>query len=171
MSLIPTSPPSLVGWLLGLLPWWAWAALVALMVTAAAGKGWQAGSGHVQARWNAEKAERVQQALEASQEARRIEQQRAAKVQEIQDGKDADLRRINARLGAALEQLRNRPNRPADLPEAGRAACAGASGAELSGPDASFLEREAARADALRRELGACQERERAALSQPAKPE
>jgi hypothetical protein len=85
MSLIPTSPPSLVGWVLGFLPWWAWAALVALALATATGMGWQQGAGHVQARWNAEKATRVQQALEASQEARRLEQARAAKVQEVQD--------------------------------------------------------------------------------------
>lgn len=83
--LIPTRAPSLVGWVLGFLPWWAWAALVALAVATATGMGWQQGAGHVQARWNAEKATRVQQALEASQEARRIEQARSRNVQESQD--------------------------------------------------------------------------------------
>lgn len=55
-------------------------------------------------------------------------------------------------------------DRPARLPEPARAACAGASGAELSQPDAGFLVGEAARADELAIALRACQARERAAF-------
>lgn len=138
------------------LPAWLW------LVAALAGWGW----------WNshqlrAERAAAAQARAEATQEARRFEQAHAARVQEIQDAKDADLRRIGGRLAAALDRLRDRPKRPADMPEAGRAACAGATGAELSGPDAAFLAGEAARADTLRAELGACQERERAGRLKP----
>jgi hypothetical protein len=61
--------------------------------------------------------------------------------------------RINDRLADALERLRKRPER---MPDQARAACQGATGAELSGPDAGFLEREAARADELRSALTAC---------------
>jgi hypothetical protein len=85
MTLIPTRAPSLVGWVLGFLPWWAWAALVALALATSAGLGHRAGAAGVQQRWDAEKAAAARQALEASQEARRIEQARAAKVQESQD--------------------------------------------------------------------------------------
>lgn len=115
--------------------------------------GWQVRS------WKADADDRAraEQMLEATQEARRMEQARAARVQETQDAKEAELRRISARLADALERLRNRPDR---LPEPARAVCQGATGAELSGRDAAFLSRLAARADDLRAALAACQDRE-----------
>ena len=61
----------------------------------------------------------------------------------------ADLDRIAA-------GLRDRPERPAGVPENPRPACAGASGAELSRTDAEFLVGEAARADRCRAGLEAC---------------
>ena len=64
-----------------------------------------------------------------------------------------DRSRISTDLADALERLRERPER---LPEPARAACHGGTGAELSGEDAGFLEREAARADELRSALNAC---------------
>ena len=64
-----------------------------------------------------------------------------------------EVRTINTRLADALERLRKRPER---LPDPARAACEGGTGAELSGPDAGFLEREAARADELRAAVSAC---------------
>jgi len=104
-----------------------------------------------------EREEITEEMLEATQEARRIEQRRATIQQEITDAKDAEIRRIRSRLDDALERLRNRPER---LPEASRPACQGSTGRELSGRDAAFLERLAARADELRAALQACQERE-----------
>jgi hypothetical protein len=104
-----------------------------------------------------ESASHLEQIVEDTNEARRFEQARAARIQESNDVKDATIRGINARLADALLRLHNRPER---LPEPARAACQGASGAELSGSDAGFLEREAARADSLRAELAACQDRE-----------
>lgn len=120
-----------------------------------------AGGGYLKGRHD-EHASHLEQLLHDTNEARRIEQRAAANRQEADDAKDAELRRVRDRLGAALDELRHRPER---LPEPARATCAGATGAELSGPDAAFLEREAARADDLRAELGACQTRERAALT------
>ena len=64
-----------------------------------------------------------------------------------------EVRTINARLADALERLRKRPER---LPEPARKACEGATGAQLSGPDAGFLSREAARANELRSALEKC---------------
>ena len=55
-----------------------------------------------------------------------------------------DVDSLNARLVDALGRLRDRPVRAS---EATRANCEGASGAELSRPDAEFLTREAARGD------------------------
>lgn len=104
-----------------------------------------------------ESAAHTQATLEFTNEARKLERQSASRQQEIADGKDAALRRINARLSDSLERLRDRPNR---LPETTRTACEGTTGGQLSGPDAAFLERLAARADAVREELKACQDRE-----------
>jgi hypothetical protein len=64
-----------------------------------------------------------------------------------------EVRAINARLADALDRLRQRPAR---MPEPAREACKGSTGAELSGDDAGFLVREAARADELREALRAC---------------
>ena len=74
-----------------------------------------------------------------------IAQQKQAQADEVAG--------INARLADALERVRKRPER---LPEPARATCEGATGSELSRPDATFLEREAARADEQRAALSAC---------------
>lgn len=68
----------------------------------------------------------------------------------------ADVDRVGRDRDAALRSLRNRPERPANLPEAPRTECQGATGAELSRSDAEFLVWEAARADELRAGLVAC---------------
>jgi hypothetical protein len=96
-------------------------------------------------------------AFDASEQAREVERLASKTRQGIEDAKNAEIRVIRGRLDAAVERLRNRPDR---LPEASRPACAGATGAELSGRDAAFLERLAARADDIRAELKACQNRE-----------
>lgn len=77
---------------------------------------------------------------------------RAEKSAKIEGDKDDEIRAIRDRLDVALDRLRKRPERPATP----SATCSGASGSELSGPDATFLEREAARADTLRAALRAC---------------
>lgn len=89
--------------------------------------------------------------LETARETERLANRAAAALKEK---RDAEVRRINARLADALERLRNRPER---MPEPSRPACRGSTGAELSGPDGGFLEREAARADELRAALAQCQ--------------
>lgn len=99
---------------------------------------------------------RAEQVHEAEREARRMEQARAARVQETQDAKEAELRRISARLADALERLRNRPGRlPRDPAHPGQ--CDGATGKELSRDDAAFLARFAAERDEIAAQLEACQ--------------
>jgi hypothetical protein len=71
----------------------------------------------------------------------------------LQENRDAESIRINDRLADALERLRSRPERRA---AAATPACEGSTGAQLSGPDGGFLEREAARADQLREALRQC---------------
>lgn len=100
----------------------------------------------------------------------RLEKERAdaqaaarAKEHQLQEVYDATTKRQAARLAgvqrtldAALDSLRDRPERPAGMPEGARSGCAGGSGAELSRADAEFLAREAARADGLRAGVEAC---------------
>jgi hypothetical protein len=97
---------------------------------------------------------------EQEHEARMFEQARATKLQEIDDVKATELRSVAARADALASELRSRPYDR--VPSASQASCSGGSGAQLSGRDAQFLVGLAARADSLRTELGACQERERA---------
>lgn len=116
-------------------------------VLAAAGAGYVKGRSDMDAVWQG-------RALIAEREAHEREQQLQEATNEISRKYQNDRSRIGSQLADALEQLRNRPDR---MPEPARAACKGGSGAELSGPDAGFLEREAARADELRAALDACQ--------------
>jgi len=100
-------------------------------------------------------AEQTAADLAASAENRRIEQRRQSMAGEITKAKDAKIRHINDLLVAALDELRNRPERRSSA--AGDPAdCKGSTGADLSRPDAGFLAREAARADTLRAGLEAC---------------
>ena len=123
---------------------------VLAIVAALIGAGWTVNSWRTTARLAVE--QRDQQA-----QARRIEAQRNEKQQRINDELQRQTRLVGARLADVLAGLRNRPER---LPEPAREACQGASGAELSGPDAAFLVRLAARADQLRADLTACQDGE-----------
>lgn len=65
-----------------------------------------------------------------------------------------EINSIAAERDAAAGRLRDA--RKARMPEAARAECQGGTGAELSGPDAEFLVREAARADTVRAALTSC---------------
>ena len=91
---------------------------------------------------------------EAAEKARNEERKRQAKInkvlQEQIDEKDA----INTRLTDDIKRLQHRESRR--LSEAAKARCQGATGAELSSPDAEFLAREAARGDKIRAALNAC---------------
>jgi len=71
---------------------------------------------------------------------------------------DRKVRAIRSDLDDALGRLRDRPDRPAALPEGPRPECQGGTGAELYRADAEFLVREAARADVVRAGLVACYE-------------
>jgi hypothetical protein len=126
-----------------------WLAAVLALLAAYAGGRWH--------QYKADQKDIAASALTQSETARLRERSMQVTQQRIQDEQAARLRSIDARLAAALQRLRDRPGR---LPEPARAACAGATGAELSGPDGSFLAGEAARADVLRAALDACQRRE-----------
>ncbi len=103
-------------------------------------------------------AEYTKKLLEASELAREREQVMVASADKIRKEKDAQIASLNSRLGAALDGLRQRPQRSPSTPQSPPAACscAGTTGAELSREDAEFLVREAARADSLRTALEQC---------------
>lgn len=115
---------------------------------------WHAhGSNAADARWSAKiTAER----LAATEAARAKETMWQGVVNETAKNYQAKVAGVRRNLDVALDSLRDRPERPGNLPDHPRADCAGASGAELSGADAEFLAREAARADEQRAGLDAC---------------
>lgn len=91
--------------------------------------------------------------------ARTTQQAWADQIGRIEQGKQDEINRVRAAGAAALAGLRNRPDRqPASaggVPQAAPA-CAGATGAELYRPDATFLVGLAQRADEQRAALAAC---------------
>jgi hypothetical protein len=93
------------------------------------------------------------QRLKAMEAARQFEANWQTNVEALNEVHHAEVARLSAALERARVELRNRPDR---MPEASRQACPGATGAELSRPDAEFLVGEAARADQLRADLEAC---------------
>ena len=75
-----------------------------------------------------------------------------AAADKIRKDKDAQINAINNQLADALIKLRSRPGRNDNQANNGQ----GATGMSLSAEDATFLIREAARADGLRTALEAC---------------
>jgi hypothetical protein len=71
--------------------------------------------------------------------------------------KDEEIKRTAAERDRIAASLRNRPER---MSETAQAACQGGTGAGLSRPDGEFLVGEATRANELRAQLSACQDRE-----------
>lgn len=105
------------------------------------------GRGYEESKWQAKVAEQTEKARET-------EQIWQGAYNEASKSYLAKIRVTDERLRIALDSLRDRPNRP--MPEATRADCKGATGAELSGPDAAFLAGEAARADRTRAAYELC---------------
>ncbi|WP_428418236.1 hypothetical protein [Methylibium sp.] len=140
----------MIGFVLRLIPWWAWALILSGLAAWGGVTIWTTATKVERQRWQSATLDRERQTRDTERELQRFNQG-------AQNAKDAEYRRIAARLSAALHELRSRPDR---LPEAARAACEGSTGAELSGRDAAVLEGLAARADQLRAELAACQDRE-----------
>ncbi len=111
------------------------------------------GSNSADTRW---KAKINQERAESQAAARATEQRHQEAANAIARRHANNVSTIRRNLDIALDSLRDRPDRPAGVPEATRPGCAGSTGAELSRPDAEFLVREAARADDIRAGLDAC---------------
>ena len=103
------------------------------------------------------KAEVAQAQADAVEQAREVERQKQRSIDAQATELAARLRGVAADRDRIAAELRSRPPRrlPVDPGAAGR--CDGASGAELSAPDAQFLAGESARADAIAVRLQACQ--------------
>lgn len=91
----------------------------------------------------------------ATDKARQTEKAKQEKINEILQAQYDGIYTINANLVNDIDKLRSRPTR-LSMPRNTSANCAGATGRELSRPDAGFLIGEAARADRLRDALTAC---------------
>ncbi len=91
--------------------------------------------------------------VEAIEQAREVEAKWQANTEALQEVKDAEIARIARERDDALLRLRNRPGR---VPAATAPACEGATGAQLSGPDAGFLVGLAAEGARLAAELDEC---------------
>jgi hypothetical protein len=81
----------------------------------------------------------------------KIQEEHQAAADQIRKEKDAQIASINNSLADALIKLRERPSRTQATSNG-----QGGTGLSLSTEDATFLDREAARADILRTALSAC---------------
>jgi hypothetical protein len=142
-----------------LLNWRLWAALALAMALAASHwKAFVLGGNQVRVEWAQEKETNEIQARAALAQAATKTIALQIQADKTRKAKDAHIARLAADLDAALDSLRQRPDRPADLPApASAGAATGCTGAELWRPDAGFLAREAARADRILADLGQCQ--------------
>ncbi len=144
----------MIGFALRLLPWWVWALILSGLATWGGITIWTTATNVERQRWQSATIDRERQTRETERELQRFNQG-------AQNAKDAEYRRIAARLSAALHELRSRPER---LPEAARAACEGSSGKELAAGDAGFLSGYSADAARLQADYDACSDREWAAF-------
>lgn len=119
----------------------------ALIAVAALGGSYFKGRSDANGAWEAK-------AAESQIEAMKTEAEWTGALDRVRKQHEEEKSLVQSRLNIALNGLRDRP--AVRLPEAARAACAGATGAELSRPDAIVLTRLAARADTIRADLEAC---------------
>lgn len=144
-----------------LLNWRVWAAvLVAVCLAASHWKAYKLGGSEARAILAQEREALAKQSARVVDATLIKQTQLQAQADQVRRNKDAQITRLNTDLAAALDGLRNRPDRPGagDLPAApGSGAAAGCTGAELYRPDAAFLTRLAGEADRLRIDLGQCQ--------------
>lgn len=111
---------------------------------------------HLRKQVAAEHAEQAQAIAAEQAKAQATETIWKERINDQRKATDIEMGNIAAALDTATRQLRERTARRTDLPEAARAACAGATGAELSRQDGQFLAGEAARANRLRADLARC---------------
>ncbi len=127
-------------------------------------RGDKAGAARVQAMWDAERTRQLADQAKREREARATETALRAQIDTNRRKSDAKLHAMAVERDRALDELRNRPERPTAIaggavpasPGADRPPEPGCTGAGLYRPDAAFLVREAASAAELREHLRAC---------------
>jgi hypothetical protein len=123
---------------------------------------WQgddAGQAKIQQKWDREKAELLAQHAAGVEKAREKEQNWQQAADTLRQGKDREIKNLNARATALANSLRDRPSRPADesrVPEAADTGQSGCTGKELYREDGEFLVSFAREADELRTALKQC---------------
>lgn len=118
--------------------------------------GWSVNGSRWEAKYAALTQAHQEEALLAQKKARATEQALQATIDRERVTNEAKIRTINTQLVAALDELRHRPTRTSVVYSKSPCDCPGARGSELFREDASFLVREAARADRLAESLKAC---------------
>ena len=103
-------------------------------------------------KWTAKTQSAINQAVADARAEEKIKQD---KVNAVSQNQITKLNNINSQLNDDVIKLRNRPSRRDSTGDT-KTICKGASGRELSGPDAEFLTRLAARADSIREALIGC---------------
>jgi hypothetical protein len=132
--------------------WWAPVTLALVLAVGAQ----QLRVSHAQNQFAEYKTEQAELTRQAEADAREREISLQEKADQTEEAKNEQIRIIGDQLDTALASLSKRPNRPAGNVPKNSGACKGATGADLSRPDAEFLTRESARADRLRSALDAC---------------
>lgn len=162
LAILNPAVGSLAG-LCNLLPGWLWAGGLAAALLHGCVIGHQRDSARsdlaaVRAEVKAQEETRAEVARLAEAGRRAAEKTHAAELAAINERTAHESKRIAAAVAAALDGVRQRPDRPAAggaVPQtsAGNLAC---TGAQLYRPDAEFLVREAGRADRVRNQLADC---------------
>ena len=122
------------------------------------GKGYYSGVETTKAAWNKERLQEEQKTQQVLKEYREKEQLWQDNAQKLQEKKINEVRNINARHAAALNSLRQRPERASitsTMPETA-VTCSGSTGKELARGDAEFLAGYAADAAKLQEALNQC---------------
>ena len=146
-----------------LINWRGWLALGLSALLAFAGyqlhhDGYLSGKAEVMAAWSIERAAVAAQSLKLSEQAARETSTLQLQADQTMRSKDEKIRTLNAAVSAVVASLHDRADRPAGgiVPEVASVG-GGCTGAGLYRADGEFLAREAARADAQRLQLDACQ--------------
>lgn len=146
---------------LSFLDWRLWAAVVvAVGLAASHWKVFNLGKAEIRAEWAADKLEESKQALRLTEKTIEKTTTLQAAADQLKKDKNAQIDALNTRLTDALDQLRDRPERPreGDMPTgAGVGSTLGCTGAGLYREDAGAFIREAARANRLLANLAQCQ--------------
>lgn len=149
---------------------------VILAIVAMLAGGWKCyvagrsdGRAEVAQMWDQERAKTAKAHADEQARARAREQTLQRQADQDRQEKHREIARLTRQRDAALDSLRQRPDRPADAPSQAAApaqpgpSAQGCTGSQLYRPDAAFLVGEAARADLIRAELAQCQAQYQAA--------